>query len=289
MLVMFGTSVPDALPDLMAVRARVAGRFPGIPVRMAFSSGVIRRIWRERSVDQAYRNAHPEVEEAVYEVQGVAGTVAELREEGISDFVLQPVLVAPMETVPSPAILLGEPEVKMRDCRFVVGRPALGAFDSPHSYRSDVEMAARAVRCDVERAFHENCALYYLGHGSGSLLSDRVYGELLAMMEKLHPEVPVVMSLVEGAMTPDHAIGRLREFGVGRVLLKPYMIAAGNHVRREMCGPGSGTLQALLESAGFTVVPVPRGLGENEQFCDIFADNASDAARQAGIRLTNEE
>jgi sirohydrochlorin cobaltochelatase len=71
-----------------------------------------------------------------------------------------------------------------------------------------------------------------------------------------------------------------------RILLKPFMIVAGNHVRKDMVGNGSGTLKTRLDNEGFTVLPVVTGLGENTAFADIFVQHAADAARDAGIELT---
>jgi len=81
------------------------------------------------------------------------------------------------------------------------------------------------------------------------------------------------------------ALRLLRQEGATRVVLKPLMVAAGDHARKDMVGPPPRGWQSFLSSEGFTVVPVLSGLGEHDPFAAIFVRHAAAAAAQAGIVL----
>ena len=53
-LAMFGTTVEPALQGLLNIRAKMVERYPGTPVRIAFTSNIIRKKWQHRSDDPAY-------------------------------------------------------------------------------------------------------------------------------------------------------------------------------------------------------------------------------------------
>ena len=78
------------------------------------------------------------------------------------------------------------------------------------------------------------------------------------------------------------------EHGIDKILLKPLMVVAGNHVRQDMIGAEPRGWKNRLEQAGLTVEPVLSGLGEQDGFAQIFVDHAAEAARSTGILLRKE-
>jgi sirohydrochlorin cobaltochelatase len=60
-LAMFGTTVEPALKGLLNIQAKMVERFPETPVRIAFTSNIIRKKWRKRAADPDYVKAHPEI------------------------------------------------------------------------------------------------------------------------------------------------------------------------------------------------------------------------------------
>jgi len=97
--------------------------------------------------------------------------------------------------------------------------------------------------------------------------------------------VLTTVALVEGAPSVRDALHLLRQQGASRVVLKPLMVAAGDHARKDMVGPAPRGWQSFLLSEGFTVVPVMSGLGEHDSFASIFVRHAATAASAAGIIL----
>jgi len=89
-LAVFGTSHESALPGILNIRDQVQAALPGIPVRLAFTSNIIRRIWQERRQDPAYGAQHPEVPGEIINVKGPLATIADLQDEGYGYIIVQP-------------------------------------------------------------------------------------------------------------------------------------------------------------------------------------------------------
>jgi sirohydrochlorin cobaltochelatase len=77
----------------------------------------------------------------------------------------------------------------------------------------------------------------------------------------------------------------LLQHATKRVVLKPFLLVAGDHATRDLTGPGADSWQSVLTRAGFTVIPVINGLGEQAAVARIFVDHAAEAAADAGIEL----
>jgi sirohydrochlorin cobaltochelatase len=169
--------------------------------------------------------------------------------------------------------------------RLVIGRPALGSFGSQYHYTKDINAVAQTMGADIERARKENAALVYMGHGNKYYPSSAVYLEFAAEMNRLYPDILTAIMTLKGVPSIDDAVARLKEHNVKKVLLKPFMVVAGSHARRDMIGDNPDSLQNRLEAEGFSVDPVISGLGEQDAFAGIFVQHAADAARDAGIEL----
>lgn len=289
-LAMFGTAVESGLPGLLHIRERMARAWPRTPVRIAFTSNIIRRIWRQRAQDRQYAQNHPEVPAAVLEVQGPLAAVANLLDAEYDGVVVQPVQIAPAGEFFALAATVeglnctgtvkpgGKPLATL-----ALGRPALGTFGAGYPYGADVRAAAAALAADARLAEEEGAALLYMGHGSNHFPAGGIYLQLAAAMRELYPGVFTAIATLEGFPSVDEALVILRESGMKKVILKPLLVAAGGHVRKDMVGPGSWA--ARLEKEGFTVEPVLAGLGEQDAFVRLFIDHAADAAADAGIVL----
>ncbi len=286
-LAMFGTSVEKALPGLLNIRGRMIEAFPGTPVRIAFTSKILRRIWHQRAEDSKYRADHSEIPVEVFTVQDPLSVVADLLDTGYCGIVLQPVYMTPAEEYYA---LLTAVESFRQDNNvpFVtVGRPALGGGVTEPSEK-DLTAAARVLACDAEYARERNAALVYMGHGSKHLFStdtDTLYQKFASVMRRLYPDVVTYVATVEGSLVIDEMLPLLQKRGVGTIILKPLMVVAGDHVRRDMIGPAPRGWKKRFEQEGFSVEAVLRGLGEQDAFADIFVHHAADGAAGTDIDL----
>jgi sirohydrochlorin cobaltochelatase len=291
-LVMFGTSVESALPGLLHIRKRMSARFLQTSVKIAFSSKIIRQIWLNRAADSSYRISHPEIPEDILQIQSPEVAITSLHEEGINSFVVQPVYIAPTKSDAGSDYSVNglsafetgmSGSVPIR--RIVFGRPALGTYGSTYPYTKDIIPVVRSLSGDIVLARQEKAALYYMGHGNKNCSTSRVYSELVEEMRCQYPDIPIVMSLIEDGPSVDATVAELKGKCVEKILLKAFMVVAGDHARKDMVSESPQCLKAQLEKKGFVVVPIFKGLGEEDDFADIFVQHAMDAARDAGIEL----
>ncbi|MCW5200808.1 sirohydrochlorin cobaltochelatase, partial [Desulfobulbus sp. F4] len=135
-IAMFGTTVEQALNGLLNIWSRMTARYPETPVRIAFTSNIIRKKWQKRAADPAYRKAHPEIPAEIFEVRTVLATIADLQDQGCASIVLQPTHIAMGEEYLDLATyvdgLLRMGTVKKSKYKpfhkIALGRPALGTF-----------------------------------------------------------------------------------------------------------------------------------------------------------------
>ncbi len=292
-LAMFGTTVEPALQGLLNIRTKMEQRFPGTPVRIAFTSNIIRKKWQHRAEDPAYSKAHPEIPVDVLHVKTPLATIADLQNEGYDTIVLQPTHIAmgeeylDLETYVDSLMRMGTvKKAKYKPFyKVTLGRPALGTYGLAHPYAEDITTAAEALAPDAELAAEEQAALVYMGHGNEHFPSAGAYLELADRMRQLYPDVVTAIGNVEGFPAIEDVMDTLKLHGMKKIVLKPCMVVAGDHAMNDMAGPEEDSWKSVLEKNGFEVITVKRGLGEQDAFADIFVQHAADAAAGAGIVL----
>ncbi|WP_446009939.1 sirohydrochlorin cobaltochelatase [Candidatus Electrothrix sp.] len=294
-LAMFGTTVEPALQGLLNIRTRMMENYPETPVKIAFTSNIIRKIWQDRAKDPTYSKAHPEIPEDVLHVKTVLATIADLQNVGYDTIILQPTHIAMGEefldlgTYVDSLMRMGTVKKKKYKPfhKVVLGRPALGTYGFDHPYAEDISAAAKALDKDLAMAAKENAALVYMGHGNEHFPSGGAYLELAHRMRERSPETVILIGNVKGFPSLEDVIDKLKLGGIQKVILKPCMVVAGDHAMNDMTGTDveKPSWQMTLEKEGFEVITVKKGLGELDAFADIFVQHAADAAADADIVL----
>lgn len=292
-LAMFGTTVEPALHGLLAIQSTMEDAFPSTPTRIAFTSNQVRRIWRQRATDPAYLAAHPEIPRRILEVQGVLATIANLQDQGFDSLVVQSIHIAPAEEFHDlTAYVQALSSIRTLKPRWrpfksiALGRPLLGAYSLKHTHTHDINIVAQALASDAKLAQEQGAALVYMGHGNPYFSSGGLYLEFAARMRQLYPEVLTLIGMVEGFPSLDEVLTSLRLHGVQQVLLKPFLLVAGEHATRDMTGPQEDSWQTRLQGEGFTVIPVAKGLAEYPTVAQIFVEHATQAVADGGMELT---
>ncbi|PNU21730.1 sirohydrochlorin cobaltochelatase [Geothermobacter hydrogeniphilus] len=291
-LAMFGTTVEPALQGLLNIRDRMKKAYPETPVRFAFTSNIIRKIWQKRAADPAYIKAHPNIPPEILHVQGPLAAIANFQDDGYDTLVVQPTHIAPAEEfldlTAYVEALASIDTIKKRFKPFhklVIGRPLLGTFGIEHPYAEDIKTAVKAMREDVERARKNGAALVYMGHGNDHFPSGGSYLQFDHEMSLAYPDVKTVIGTVEGYPAIEQVLETLKRSGVKKVVIRALMIVAGDHATHDMAGPGQDSWKSIFEKEGIEVVPYLHGMGENDRVADIFVRHAADAAADAGIVL----
>ncbi len=291
-LAMFGTTVEPALQGLLNIKAKMAKAYPNTPVRFAFTSNIIRKIWQKRAVDPAYIKSHPEVPSEILHVKGPLATIADFQDDGYDTLVVQPTHIAPAEEfldltsyVNALASIDTIKEKFKPFNKLVIGRPMLGTFGVQHPYAEDIRTAVKAMQEDVDRARKEGAALVYMGHGNDHFPSGGSYLQFEHEMNAAYPDVMTAVGTVEGYPAFEEMLAELKSKGIKKVVIRAFMIVAGDHATNDMAGPEKDSWKSRLEKEGITVLPYLHGMGENDKVAQIYVNHAADAARDAGIVL----
>jgi sirohydrochlorin cobaltochelatase len=289
-LASFGTTVPEAVQSITNIQDHVKKAFPGIPVKVTFTSNIIRGVWKERRAE-AHKWLDQGIPKEILYVKNIISTFGDLREEGYTDIVVQPTHMFYMEQ----SYDLAQYVDAMRSIKttkkrwqpfgkIALGRPALGTVGDRYDYHADMEKALKTLSADAALAKKEDATLVYMGHGNEHW-SVGIYGEAAKKMGEIYPGVNTYVGVVEGYPGVDDVLSYLSHFKGGKVILKPFMIVAGDHAMNDMASDEADSWKTLIAKAGFEVQPVLEGLGSNDAFAALFVDHIRDAAEEAGISL----
>ncbi|MEF2229745.1 MAG: sirohydrochlorin cobaltochelatase [Pseudodesulfovibrio sp.] len=281
-LAAFGTSYPEALGSILNIKTRIERECPGIPVRLAFTSSIIRKIWHERQDDAAWQQANAGVPRDILFVKSPLATIADLQNEGYKDVTVQSLHVfageefADLQSMVQALSVIRT--VKSKSLPFVhlgLGRPALGMPGDAHPYTEDIAAGVKALKADVDEAAKMKAALVYMGHGN-DFFSTGIYMEMQHALTEAYG-YPIFIACVEGFPGFDTMLPALKASGKKKVLLKPFMVVAGDHASNDMAGDEDDAWKVMLTKAGFKVATDLRGLGSLDAWADLYAAHLKDA------------
>ncbi|QTA83042.1 Anaerobic cobalt chelatase [Desulfonema limicola] len=289
-LASFGTTVPSAVESITNIQDKVKKEFPGIPVKITFTSNIIRSVWKERQAEPE-KWLNQGISREILYVENIISTIGDLMEQGYKNIIVQPTHIFFMEQshdlnqyIQALASIRTIKKKWKPFNRLVMGRPALGMPGDIYSYHDDLEKALKTLLPDVELAKKEKAVLVYMAHGNEHW-STGIYAEAQALMQTLYPDVKTFIGCVEGYPGIDHVVNLLSHIKADKVVIKPFMIVAGDHAVNDMAGQEEDSWQNIMTKKGFNVMPVLKGLGSNDAFADIFVEHIKDAAINAGISL----
>lgn len=84
----------------------------------------------------------------------------------------------------------------------------------------------------------------------------------------MYPEVVMAIGNVEGDPELEDVIELLNLYGVKKVILKPFMVVAGDHSINDMASGEEDSWKSILEKNGSEVIAVTKGLGKNDNFAN---------------------
>ena len=289
-LASFGTTGPEAVASITNIQDKVKAAFPGIPVKITFTSNIIRKIWKERQAE-AQKWLDQGIPKEIIYAKNIIATFGDLREEGYNQIVVQPTHIFYMEQAHDLASYVNA----MRSIRTIkqhwmpfqkiaMGRPALGTVGIRYNYHEDLKKGLATLEADVKKAKKHDARLVYMAHGN-DYWSTGIWAEAAKMMREMYPDVITYIGGVEGYPGIDDVRRFLSHADGGKNLLKPFMIVAGDHAVNDMASDEKDSWKTLLTQDGFEVMTELEGLGSNDAFAAIFVDHIKDAAHDAGIEL----
>jgi sirohydrochlorin cobaltochelatase len=258
LLAAFGAGSRQGENALHMFDAEVRARFPGFPVRWAFTSPLLReRLARgERKKTDSVRKA---LEKMCFERYSH-------------------VAVQPLHCIPGTeyADVLESARSLEKECGVVtrVGAPLL------HSGK-DIEAAATALLRHVpaERARDE--AVLWMGHGARHAAALRY--EALACAVRTRDPLAHVGTLGNARALP-RILENLLSAGARKVWLLPLLSVVGGHVLRDMAGPEPESWQSRIRRRGLPCTTVLKGSAEYPGIIRIWLEHLETALQRLACR-----
>ena len=251
--VSFGTSVPTYRENITAVENVLRHSAQDRIFISAFTSGVIRRILKERG-------------ETVY---SVAEALEELWKQGVTEVLVQPT-----------HILCGHEYDKLKR----EAEPWRGRFESLRIGRplltdtGDLQTLAAVLSAAYPHQAGE--ALVLFGHGTDHA-ANLVYPALQTAFY-LAGRPDVLVGTVEGWPAFEDVLAQLKAQDRKSVHLVPLMLVAGDHALHDMAGDTPDSWKSRLEAEGFTVRSTLRGLGVMPAVQDMYRTHLEEDLRGDG-------
>ena len=248
--VSFGTSYRDTLEiTIGAIEDTLRTAFPDYEVRRAFTSRVILHKLRQRDG---------------LLIDDVPQALERLIADGFKTLVIQPTHI--MNGSEYNEIL---ELVRPYASRFETLRIAAPLLTSTQDYQDLVRILA------AEFSLSDDTALVLMGHGTEHS-ADTAYAALAYhFLEGGHPRI--LVGTVEGYPALQDVIRHLEALHVHRILLTPLMVVAGDHANNDMAGSHPDSWKSVLESKGYAVDCILKGLGEYASIRQLYVSHTRDA------------
>lgn len=252
LLVAFGTSEASAKVSFQHIEAKVKKAFPGVDVRWAYTSHII----RHKLAGQGDIILSP------------AQALAKMMDEGYTHVAVQSLHTIPGEEYHELAMTVnGFKAMPGGFDRLILGFPMLGAQDT-------VAKAVDAIFATLPKARKANDAVVLMGHGThhpGNIY----YSAMNWQLQQKDPNI--IMGTVEGYPELGDVIAWLKERKTGKVWLMPFMSVAGDHAKNDMAGHEEDSWKSRLTKAGFSCQTVLKGTAEYDEFVDIWVGQLAKA------------
>ncbi|WP_455037130.1 sirohydrochlorin cobaltochelatase [Leptotrichia massiliensis] len=231
----FGTSHKDTREKCLdSIENEVKAKYGSEKVERAYTSGVIRRIVEKKEGIHIFdQNEGLEV----------------LKNKGYDEIITM-----------SLHILDGIEYAKLNDRYGKISKPLLVNDEDFEKVVNDEEF----------NSTEGNDAIVFMGHGSESA-ADSTYQKLQEEYLKAGKD-NIFIATVEGQVTIEDVIQKLKGRGFKKILLKPFMIVAGDHAKNDMASDEEDSWKTILQNEGYEVTPLLKGMGEYEFIRKMFMD-----------------
>ena len=231
----FGTSHKDTRKkSIEALENMVKEKYGAEREERAFTSNIVRKIIKKN--------------EGIYVYNQEEGIKA-LKNKGYSEIITM-----------STHILSGIEYSKLNDKYGKITKPLLFSDEDYHKIVND----------DKFNDLEGNDALIFMGHGTESE-ADKSY-EILQEKYKEKRRENSFIATVEGKITLEDIIKKIKNKNYKKVLLKPFMIVAGDHAKNDMASDEKDSWKTILENNNFEVEVKLIGMGEYDFIQTMFMD-----------------
>ena len=235
----FGTSHRDTREKCLdLIQREVAEKYGSENVERAYTSGIIRRIIEKN--------------EGIHIFDQKEGLKV-LKDKGFEEIITM-----------SLHILDGIEYSKLDDKFGKISKPLL----------ADDEDFEKIVENKEFNDLEGNDAIVFMGHGTESE-ADYAYQKLQEEYLKAGKN-NIFIATVEGKVTIKDVIEKMKGKGFKKILLKPFMIVAGDHAKNDMSSDDEDSWKTILKNEGYEVTAVLKGMGEYKFIREMFMDKLKD-------------
>ncbi len=253
LLIAYGSCVATGLGVLHDFENRVRERYPGYPVRWAYTSDRI----RSRLAVQVRRKSDSVV-------------------KAIRRLVLErfgPIIAQPLQIVPATEneVVEGLTQSVSRELGVPVsvGAPLLASNE-------DVRLCVRAMLSHLPQGRLSGEDVIFVGHGA-SHQAQACYAALSRLAATFDPHVHV--ATLSGDMPLQNVLPCLSS---QRVFLVPLLSSVGKHTLRDIAGCADDSLKTFLEAKGHECVALKEGVLQHKAYADIWLSHLDAAMARAG-------
>ena len=248
LLVAFGTSDPEARKVFDRIDEHTRKAFSGVEVRWAFTSKIIRaKLAKEGKILDS-----PEM------------AMARLMTDGYTH-----VAVLSLHTIPGEefhelyqnAQLFGQMAGGFE--KILVARPLL-------SSAKDMETVAAALVKNIPGRKPADAVLF-MGHGTGHHPADALYLAMNQVFQEIDPKAFV--GTVEGKLTIETLLPKLKQLKTKKVYLVPLMSVAGDHAKNDMAGDEPESWKSILTQAGYSCETILKGTADYPEILEVWLDH----------------
>lgn len=253
LLTAFGTTVPEAQRAFDQIDARAKQIFPGIEIRWAYTSTIV----RTKLAKQGKVLDSPET------------ALAKLMDEGYTEVAILSLHTIPGEEFHSlyqNAHLFAQMAGGFD--KIVVARPLLSSHE-------DMVRVAKAMLKNIPAGRKSEDVVLLMGHGSEKHPSDALYVAMNQILSELDPNVWI--ATVDGYPSLNDLLPRLREKKSKKTYLMPFMLVAGDHARNDMAGNGPDSWKSILTQNGYQCEVTLKGTGEYSDIVEVWLDHLREA------------
>ena len=231
----FGTSHKDTRKKCLdSIQREVEEKYGNENVERAYTSGIIRRIIEKN--------------EGIHIFDQKEGLKV-LKDKGFEEIITM-----------SLHILDGIEYSKLDDKFGKISKPLL----------ADDEDFKKIVENKEFNDLEDDDAIVFMGHGTESE-ADYAYQKLQKEYLKAGKS-NIFIATVEGEVTIKDIIEKMKGKGFKKILLKPFMIVAGDHAKNDMSSDNEDSWKTMLKNEGYEVTSVLKGMGEYEFIRKMFMD-----------------
>lgn len=187
--------------------------------------------------------------------------------EGYEEIIIQPLHIIPGEEFS----YIKNIEVYFKDKfkSIKVGRPIF-YYQGIEGLPEDYSLFIKSIKGIIEGEE----AVVMMGHGTVHP-SNAVYGALQSVLND-EGYKNVFVGTVKGYPNFTSVLNKIKKRGIKKVLLMPLMLVAGNHAINDMTSEKDNSWKSMLEAEGIEVKLWTKGLGEVDEFAQLYIDRVDD-------------